>query len=79
MSMTIKETILDIIKELMPAKALQDVSDIIDGGYIDSLELMSLISTLSDRFGIEIDVDDMTPENFNSVDAIASMVTAKKS
>ncbi len=77
--MTIKETILDIIKELMPAKALQDVSDIIDGGYIDSLELMSLISTLSDRFGIEIDVDDMTPENFNSVDAIASMVTAKKS
>lgn len=37
---------------------------------------MALITALSERFGIEIGVDDIVPENFNSVDAIARMVDA---
>ena len=46
----------------------------IEGGYIDSFELMLLISTLCEEFGIEIGIDDIVPENFNSLDNIVDMV-----
>jgi acyl carrier protein len=76
--MSIKEQIINMLKEIKPTKDLTNVTDIVEGGYMDSFELMSLIARLGDDFGIEIDVDEITPENFNSVDAITAMVTRLK-
>lgn len=72
--MTTKEQILAILKEVKPTKSLEDVTDIIEGGYIDSFELMSIIASFSDKFGIEITIEDLVPENFNSVEAMTQMV-----
>lgn len=76
--MSIKEQVNGILKAIKPTKDLSEVTDIIDGAYLDSFELMSLIANLGDTFGIEIDVDEIMPENFNSVDAIAAMVARLK-
>ena len=76
--MSIKEQVMNILKEIKPTKDLTTVTDIIEGGYLDSFELMSLIAQLGDDFGIEIDVDEIMPENFNSIDAIAAMVERLK-
>lgn len=76
--MTIHEQVNGLLKEIKPTKDLTAINDIIEGGYLDSFELMSLIGGLADTFGIEIDVDEIVPENFNSVEAIAAMVTRLK-
>ena len=76
--MDTKDQILAILKEVKPTKNLENVSDIIEGGYIDSFELMSIIACFGDRFGIEISVEDLVPENFNSVEAMAQMVNRLK-
>lgn len=72
--MTTRETVAGILKEIKPTRDLEGIEDIVEGAYIDSFELMALITALSERFGIEITIDDITPENFNSIDAIAGMV-----
>ena len=72
--MPVKEQVLAILKEVKPTKDLGGLNDIVGGGYIDSFELMMLISTLCEKFGIEIEVDDIVPENFDSADSIAAMV-----
>lgn len=72
--MSVKEKVMDILKEVKPTKDLENVTDIIEGGYIDSLELLMMISMMNEQFGIEIDVEDIVPENFNSVDAMAAMI-----
>lgn len=72
--MTTREQVLEILKEVKPTKDLESVLDIVEGGYIDSFELMLLITTLGERFGVEISIDDIVPENFNSVDAMARMI-----
>ena len=72
--MNTKERVIGILKEIKPTKNLENVTDIVEGGYIDSFELMQLITTLSEQFGIEISIDDITPDNFNSLDAICAMV-----
>ena len=76
--MSINEQVMNILKEIKPTKDLSGVTDIIEGGYLDSFELMSLIANLGDTFGFEIDVDEITPENFNSIEAIAAMVRRLK-
>ena len=65
---------MSIMNELMPTKDLTNVNDIIEGGYIDSFELVSLIAALSEHFNVEIDIEELTPQNFNSVDDIVSLL-----
>lgn len=72
--MSIREQVFMILREVKPTKNLENVQDIVEGGYIDSFELMLLISLLSEKFGIEISIDEIVPENFNSVDALVAMV-----
>lgn len=76
--METKEQILAILKEVKPTKNLENLTDIIEGGYIDSFELMSLVSKLSETFNTEITIEELIPENFNSVDAIVRMIESLK-
>lgn len=76
--MNTKEQVLAILKEVKPTKNLENVTDIIEGGYIDSFELMSLVVSLNEKFGIEITFEQLIPENFNSVLAMAAMVDKMK-
>lgn len=72
--MSNREKVTRILKEIKPTKNLEGIENIVEGGYIDSFELMELISKLSDEFGVEILVEDITLENFNSIDSISSMI-----
>ena len=72
--MSIREDVLAILAEVKPTKDLSDVQDIVEGEYIDSFELMLLITDLNEKFGIEIEADDIVPENFNSVECMVNMV-----
>ena len=72
--MSTKEQVTKILKEIKPTRDFEGVANIIDGGYLDSLELMGLITALTENFEVDIDIDSITPENFNSVDAIAAMI-----
>ena len=72
--MNTREKVSDIMKKIKPTRDLEDVSDIVEGGYIDSFELMTLIMMLSDEFRIEIPIGEIAPDSFNSLDAIAKMV-----
>lgn len=76
--MTVKEQVAQILREVKQGRDLSGVTDIVEGGYLDSFELLALISMLSDAFNVEISFDEIIPENFNSVDAIAAMVERLK-
>ena len=76
--MSTREIVLQLLSEIKPTADLKNVEDIIDGAYLDSLELMALITALMDRFGFELDIEWISPENFNSVDAIAALVDRVK-
>ena len=76
--MSVKEQIQNILKEIKPNKSLEGITNIVEGGYLDSFEIMNLIMMLSDTFGVEIDFEEITAENFNSIDAMVSMIERLK-
>lgn len=72
-----KEQIIEIIQGIVPGIACETATSMIDDGLIDSLDIVALVGELMETFDVELGVTDLIPENFNSVDAIAAMITAK--
>lgn len=69
-----KEKIIEILESLIPGVEFELETELIDDGVIDSLDLVSLVSELIGEFDVELGVEDLIPENFNSIDAIVQLV-----
>ena len=69
--------ILDILSEIRPDLDFNSEKQLVDQGLLDSFDLVSIISELNDAFEINIRVNDLQPENFNSVEAMMALVERK--
>lgn len=68
------EELLKILKSYNEDVDFLTAQGIIDDELIDSIDVTSLISELEDVFGIEIGMDDIIPDNFNTAEAMWNMV-----
>lgn len=68
------EEILEILKKMKPNVDFNSVTNIIDEGILDSLDIVNLIGFLSEKFEIEIGPEYIDPDNFVSVKSIWNMV-----
>ena len=69
------EEIFDILDELGLTVDYKTCTTLIDDAYLESLDIVTLISELSDAFDITIPAREIIPENFNSAKAMFDMVT----
>ncbi len=47
-------------------------------GIIDSVKMLDLINFIENKFNIQVDDDDLFPENFDSINAIVNYIQSKK-
>ena len=73
--MVSKEKLLQILTELRPDIDFEKEDQLIDDGTLDSFDIISLVGELNENFGVEIGVEDLQPENFNSADAMLALIT----
>jgi D-alanine--poly(phosphoribitol) ligase subunit 2 len=72
------EDILKILNEFRPDLDFKNSERLIDDGLLDSLDIVNIVAELDSEFDIEIPVEEITPENFNSVSAINRLVDRLK-
>ena len=72
----IRETILEILQDLHEDVDFENEDKLIDKKILDSFDIVTLISELSNEFDVTIPADKIIPENFNSADALAEMIAA---
>lgn len=58
--------------------SFSDDESLLESGVLDSMTMVDLIAHLEQTYAISVDEDDMIPENFDSVDAIAAYVARKQ-
>lgn len=73
-----KEKILEILKDIRPEVDFNDSEDFIEDGYLDSFDMVALVSNLDKTFGISILGEDIIPENFANIEAIENIVKKYK-
>lgn len=73
-----KEKILEILQDIRPEVDFNDSKDFIEDGYLDSFDMVALVSNLDKTFGISILGEDIIPENFMNLEAIENIVKKYK-
>lgn len=68
------DELLKIISEIRPDVDFLTETALIDADILDSFDIISIVSEVNDCFGIEINVNDLLPENFNSAEALYQLI-----
>ena len=72
------DELLEILEDIKPNIDFKTCTGLIDEGYLDSFDILSIVSELNDAFEIEISPVDIVPDNFNSAQALWNMVERLK-
>jgi acyl carrier protein len=67
--------LLEILNELHPDVDFETEENLIEDRILDSLDIVSLISEIDDRFDVVIPPEEIVPENFNSAQALWALIT----
>jgi len=69
-----KEKIIRILQELNEDISCDENVNLLSNGMIDSFDVANLVAELETDFAIEIDAEDIVPENFDTIAAIMKLI-----
>ncbi len=69
-----------VISEFMDGQGdkLTDETRLVEEEIIDSLGIFLMLGFIKERFGIEVDPEDVTLDNFASVNTIVDLINGKR-
>ena len=70
-----REKVIEILTGIRSDIDFENSTKLIDDGMLESIDIVSIVGELNDEFDIDISVEDLLPENFNSVDAMVDLIT----
>ncbi|MEG0770641.1 MAG: phosphopantetheine-binding protein [Clostridia bacterium] len=68
------DELLEILNDIQPDVDYETCTNLIDGHFLDSLAILSLIAEIEDEFDITVSTVEIIPSNFNSAQSIYSMI-----
>lgn len=78
----ITDSVRQFILEHFPSarrRPLGEGDALLQSGIIDSMGVLDVVTFIENDFGITVNDDDLTPENFQTIGQIATYVQKKKS
>lgn len=73
----VRQYIVDNLRFYGSPETLTADYRLIDNDVLDSMGIFEMIAFLEDHYGIEVEDNDLVPENFESIKAISTLVAAK--
>jgi acyl carrier protein len=73
-------TVRELLSEVAGSQAIEHIADddqLFERMLLDSLQLITLVSSLEERFRVVVAPEDLIPENFESIAAIAEFIASK--
>ncbi len=70
--------LIEILEDINPGVDYNTCTDLVDGGYLNSLSILAIVAELEEAFDIVISTVEVTPKNFNSAQSLWEMVLRLK-
>ena len=71
--------LIDLLAGVRPDVDFENEKALVDDGLIESFDIVAIVTEIMAEFDVEISVDDLLPENFNSAEDILAMIKEKQS
>ena len=68
------EQLLEILSDLHPDVDFEQEQGLIDNMILDSFDIVTLITEISETFDVTISAEYIIPENFNSAQALYALI-----
>jgi acyl carrier protein len=70
-----RDKIIEILNDTRPEFDFEKESEgFLEKGFLDSFDIISLVTDFEEVFGLSIPGDQIIPENFNSISAIINVL-----
>lgn len=69
-----KAKLLDILQDIHPETDYEAEKTLIDNRIFDSFDIVTLISEIAENFDIKVPANEITPDNFNSLETIMALL-----
>jgi methoxymalonate biosynthesis acyl carrier protein len=74
--MSVRDTVAAYIEKISHQRDFDHSSNLFENGLLTSLDVLSIVSFIEERFSLVITGDDMDMASFGTVDGLVSMITA---
>ena len=71
-----KADVLEILRGIRGDIDFENEKALIDDGLLESLDIVAIVGEFNEEFDVEISVEDLIPENFNTVDAMVELIAS---
>lgn len=68
------DALLEILDGLHPEIDFETCTTLIDDKILDSFDIVTIIAEISDQYDVVIGAENITPENFNSAEALYELI-----
>ena len=68
------EKLIEILTELHDDVDFYAEEGLVDDGILDSLDMVTLVTEINDKFDVSIPAEEIIPENFNSAEALFELI-----
>ena len=72
------DELISLLTEVCPGVDFAQETALVDDGILESLDIVTIVTELMAAFDVEITVEDLVPENFNSAEAMWAMIQRLK-
>ena len=68
------EELIKLLNELHEEVDFEAEEALVDDGIIESLDIVTLVTEINDRFDVSIPPEEIVPDNFNSAKALWELI-----
>lgn len=72
------EELLTLLMEIRPDIQFRGGAKLVDDGLLDSFDIVSIVGEIGERFQVDVPVEEISGQNFNSPEAMLRMIERLK-